>query len=213
MERDNKGRFIKGQRAWNKGLKMSERFKEACRVGHTGIVLSDYHKSNISKSNKGLNSGSHNGMYGTKYIRSSLVTCELCGEKIKSRAMGQHRLFHDPEYTQKRSDRAREYRLTQVLPNKDTLPERKLQDFLTSQNIKFIKHKTILNFCQPDIFIEPNICIFADGDYWHKRPKTTERDEYVTMKLLNNGFVVLRFWEREIHNTFKDVTDRLLRIV
>jgi very-short-patch-repair endonuclease len=33
------------------------------------------------------------------------------------------------------------------------------------------------------------------------------------MKLLDNSFVVLRFWEREIHKSFKEVEERLMRVV
>ena len=210
MERDEKGRLIKGQTAWNKGLKMSDSFRKACSEGHKGLKLSDSHKSNLSKSCQGINKGPKNGQYGDKYVHSKLVVCDLCHAEIHSRAMGQHRLHHNPEYSKKHADVARTNRLKQILPNKDTLPERKLQEFLTAKGISFTKHKTTLNFCQPDIFIEPNICIFADGDYWHKRPQTTERDEYVTMKLLENGFVVLRFWEREIHKSFEDCKSRIL---
>ena len=213
LERDDKGRFIKGSKPWNKEMEMPESFRQACSEGRKGMKLSEPHKTNISKSCKGINSGSKNGQYGDKYIHSKLVTCEICNAKIHARAMGQHRLHHDSDYVKAHADKARIGRLKQILPTKDTLPERKLQEFLTSQGVSFTKHKSILNFCQPDIFIEPNICIFADGDYWHKRPKTTERDEYVTMKLLSNRFIVLRFWEREIHKTFKDVTERLMNVV
>ena len=44
------------------------------------------------------------------------------------------------------------------------------------------KHKGVLR-AQPDIFIEPNICIFVDGDYWHCNP-----NDYVYKKKLFPGF-------------------------
>lgn len=192
---------------------MSESFRKACSEGHKGLTLSESHKTNLSKSCQGINKGSKNGQYGDRFIPSKLVKCEICGAEIHARAMGQHHLHHDPEYVKQHADRARIGRLRQILPTKDTLPERKLQELLTTKGVSFTKHKNILNFCQPDLFIEPNICIFADGDYWHKRPKTTERDEYVTMKLLDNCFIVLRFWEREIHKTFSAVEERLMRVI
>lgn len=89
-------------------------------------------------------------------------------------------------------------RLNQVIPSKDTKIEIKLQNELSKRNIKFTKHKPIIG--QPDIFIEPNICIFADGDYWHNLPTSKEKDQKITNELKNLGYKVLRFWEHEIVN-------------
>jgi len=84
-------------------------------------------------------------------------------------------------------------------------------------------HKGVLR-AQPDIFIEPNICIFVDGDYWHFNPKPhiirnehrpgykadaigpngitardkRDSDKKITNRLRHNGYTVLRFWESEI---------------
>jgi len=92
----------------------------------------------------------------------------------------------------------RNARMKQVLPNKDTSIEKKMQEKLLEENIEFEKHKSLIG--QPDIFIEPNICIFADGDYWHRRFGAKERDEYVNKKLKEQGYKVLRFWESEIND-------------
>jgi DNA mismatch endonuclease, patch repair protein len=89
-------------------------------------------------------------------------------------------------------------RLSQIIPSKDTSIEIKLQKILKKNKILFQKHKSI--FGQPDIFIQPNICIFADGCYWHKYPKGTNRDKKVNEYLKQNGYIVLRFWEHEINN-------------
>ena len=89
-------------------------------------------------------------------------------------------------------------RVKQVFPIKDTSIEIKMQNILTEHNIKFEKHKAIVG--QPDIFIEPNICIFCDGDYWHNRPGAQERDTYVNKTLKDRGYKILRFWEHDINN-------------
>lgn len=57
---------------------------------------------------------------------------------------------------------------------------------------------------QPDIFIEPNICLFIDGCYWHKCPTCgfgngRERDMFVTGELQKQGYVVIRLWEHEVN--------------
>ena len=51
-----------------------------------------------------------------------------------------------------------------------------LQNLLTVAKIKFETHRMYIKqgltiHGQPDIFIKPNICIFADGNYWHANPK------------------------------------------
>ena len=92
---------------------------------------------------------------------------------------------------------------------------------LIKRNISFQSQKTI--FGRPDIFIEPNICIFVDGDYWHANPNkysaTTvisrqhnkcakdiwKRDWEVTKKLTEQNYFVLRFWETDINNNIKNI--------
>ena len=102
-------------------------------------------------------------------------------------------------------------RRNRVFPFKDTKIEVTLQNILMGNNIKFEKHKNLIG--QPDIFIEPNICVFADGDYWHRNPlkfesdycaggwvtqKVWDKDKKITEKLQNQGYIVLRFWESQI---------------
>jgi len=61
----------------------------------------------------------------------------------------------------------------------------------------------------PLFFIEPNICIFADGDYWHNRPEAIERDKLVNKELINKGYKVLRFWENEIRSNIDNCANRI----
>jgi len=88
-------------------------------------------------------------------------------------------------------------RSKQVIPVRDTSIEVKMQTGLSRLRIPFQTHKPILG--QPDIFIEPNICIFCDGDYWHNREDNKRRDAYVDRHLTLDGYVVLRLWEHEIN--------------
>lgn len=92
--REKISKTLKGTTPWNKGLKMSKEFNEHCRQGHIGLKLSEKHKKNISLSNKGLNTGSKNGMYGNKYIHSKFINCPICSKQLKSRGLGAHLLGH-----------------------------------------------------------------------------------------------------------------------
>lgn len=96
-------------------------------------------------------------------------------------------------------ERIRKARLRQIFPSKDTVIERTMQQELTSRGLSFFKHFPILNCCQADVaFPERRIAVFCDGDYWHTRPETREKDLTQEMILSANGWRVLRFWEHEI---------------
>lgn len=72
-----------------------------------------------------------------------------------------------------------------------------IQDALKKQGIGFTpQYEWKRGFI--DIFIEPNIAIFIDGDYWHNLPNVREKDKMQDKNLVNNGFVVYRFWEHQI---------------
>jgi len=116
--------------------------------------------------------------------------------ETKAKSKKASEAFWNSEKAEGARVRLQEARLHQVIPTKDTTIEVFLQDALNEQNIIFETHKSI--FGQPDIFIEPNICIFADGDYWHNLPKSIERDVEVNRNLTVNGYVVLRFMEHQI---------------
>lgn len=99
--------------------------------------------------------------------------------------------------------------------------ERILQEKLTFMNIPFTKQKSIKlskAYHRVDLFIEPNICIEADGDFYHGCPihkpgsylvfgKPIEgirrRDIQITAELEQHGYIVLRFWEHDIHNNLE----------
>lgn len=124
-------------------------------------------------------------------------------------------------HTKKAKAIIKKKRLLQVIPTKDTSIEKKVQSFLTEKNIIFEKHKAITG--QPDIFIQPNICIFTDGCYWHGCPKCNKiqtkfadrkyRDKTITSTLSRNGYQVIRFWEHTINNDFDTVKDVITNAV
>lgn len=110
-----------------------------------------------------------------------------------------------------------EARLKQIIPTRDTVPERLLQQNLMKMNINFASHYPILG--QPDIFIEPNICIFADGCYWHGCPlhfpkrRINERDERITKELAKQNYIVLRFWEHDILNNIDNCINKITEVI
>jgi very-short-patch-repair endonuclease len=95
-------------------------------------------------------------------------------------------------------------------PKTNTSIEITLQNMLKENNIQFKIDEPILNIARPDIFIPPILCIFADGEYWHNYPEGRETDRRQTKILEENGFVVLRFWGREIHGHPKECLQKIL---
>lgn len=104
-----------------------------------------------------------------------------------------------------------------IIPFKDTKPERMMQIALSMNNIKFEKHKMITNgkgfYHQVDIFIEPNICVEVDGDYWHKRSKTMARDVIVNHELSIMGFFIIRIWESDIKKNTQQCAENIIKMI
>lgn len=100
-------------------------------------------------------------------------------------------------HSKKTIDKIKKKRTKQKFPFNNTKIEVILQKELKKENIKFRTHRYDLPGT-PDIFIEPNICIFADGDYWHSKKEQIEKDKINNKKLKEMNYVVLRFWEHEI---------------
>lgn len=121
---------------------------------------------------------------------------------------GKHLGYKRKTLSEKDREIIRENRKFRIIPKKDTKPERMMQIALSLNGIKFEKHKSILG--QPDIFIEPNVCIFVDGDYWHRLPKALLRDAEVNHKLNLLGYQVIRIWEKDIRSDANQCVIKLM---
>lgn len=110
-----------------------------------------------------------------------------------------------------------------------------LKEQLLKENIKFkFQYVVAVKKRQgwitvADFFIEPNLCIFTDGDFYHAYPgkykfdnkiiggKTAQQvwdhDFNINLELINNEYQILRFWEHEIHNNLEDCIKRIKEYV
>ena len=114
-------------------------------------------------------------------------------------------------YTKEWIEGAKERRMSQIFPIKDSLTEIKIQNYLKELKIEFYTHQrmNIDHAYQCDIFIPSmNLVIECDGTYWHSYPTGREIDHIRTKELIEKGFKVLRLWEFEIKemtlNQFKE---------
>ena len=120
-------------------------------------------------------------------------------------------------------------RAKQIVPQKDTKIELRIQDFLTALKIEFITHKymNIKHSYQCDILVPSmNLVIECDGDYFHMNPseffpndrifkngmtakEKWKLDSTRTKELLEKGYNVIRLWENKINkmnlNDFNEI--------
>ena len=136
-------------------------------------------------------------------MRIASVTCDICGK-----------IWREP------SQRMREGKTCSKTcssikgylsgDRKETSIELKLQELLTELNISFETQKPLLGITVADIFIYPNVAIFADGEYWHSEESKKIKDSEKTKKLEKHHYIVLRLLETEINNFPEKVKNILI---
>ena len=118
----------------------------------------------------------------------------------------------------KKSKEQIKHNMSQVR-NSDTALEKLLCEELIRNGVTTFTRNNKTIFGKPDIaFIARKIAIFCDGDFWHgynwakaqceiksnrefwipKIERNMQRDQEVTARLLEQGWIVLRFWGHEI---------------
>ena len=112
---------------------------------------------------------------------------------------------------------------------KDTSIELLLRRALFKQGVRYRKNvKSILG--TPDIAIKKyKLLVFCDGDFWHGREyhgvksherfwnekikRNRERDLEYTIRLRDEGWTVIRFWESEIRNDLEKCVQQIVDII
>lgn len=78
--------------------------------------------------------------------------------------------------------------------------ERRLESDLIRLNLPYKSEVRIANITIADFVLEDyRLVLYADGDYWHRRPGRLEADAMQTKKLIEAGYFVKRFWGKEIN--------------
>lgn len=205
----------------NTGKKRSEETKMKLRILNLGKRLSPETCKKMSKSRMGRRFSQET----IEKIRISNLGRKVSPETRERIRIANRKKANDPKILEK----IRQARLKQVFPTRNSKPERMMQIALSLNGIKFEKHKPILG--QPDIFIEPNICIFVDGDYWHANPDKYSPDfviakkQYRTAKeiwaydtkvnhMLNEqGYQVIRIWDHVIRKDANMCAERVIALI
>ena len=155
-----------------------------------------------------------NPFFGRKHTKESILKMSLTTEILYKEGIVKKR-YGDLNSSKRPEVRVkiRAARMKQKLPFRNTSIEIKLFAELKSRNILFQKHKSVLGRTQPDAFIEPNVCIYADGDYWHNREDTKEKDIRINELLNKKGYKVLRYWEHEINDNTEGCVDEIEEVL
>ena len=120
------------------------------------------------------------------------------------------------------------YNMRQV-KNKDSAIELTLRKELWSRGLHYRKNVKSV-YGKPDIaFIGKKIAVFCDSEFWHgydweerkkdfkshqefwipKIERNIERDREVTERLESDGWIVLRFWGKQIKKNVSVCADRI----
>ena len=121
----------------------------------------------------------------------------------------------------------------QAIKSKDTTIELSLRKALWSKGIRYRKNcKTLIG--KPDIAITKyKIAVFCDSEYWHgydwenrnqkiksnreywipKIERNMARDQEVNAALEQEGWTVIRFWERQIRKELDSCVDEVLSAI
>jgi len=202
-------------------------------VGKLNGMFGKHHteetRQQMSESHKGL-SGS---MTGHNWDQGRGVLCKKCGKihRIQTKLKGTTRPPFSEQWRQNISkstkqyylehpesiERLRQQRMQFTIRKEDTSIELLLQDELNKRIVNFQTHVPLLG--QPDIFINPTVCIFADGCYWHGCPEhfpnngKGKKDKRITEFLQKTGYIVLRFWGHEIRDNVSSCVDRIEEVM
>ena len=206
-----------------KGKKLSKEHSQKIALGNTGKRRTEEVKKKMSAGKM----GEKNPFFGKKHTEEYK---RGLSEARTGKTLGKDNPFFGKTHTEENKEIIRQTRMHTVMPKVDSKIEKTLQGLLKRKEINFEKHKPILG--QPDIFIKPNVCIFADGDYWHgwlylqgedysKQKKFNNtyfenkirRDVMVTEQLTEEGYTVLRFWEHEIEKDPGKCLQEIIKII
>ena len=117
----------------------------------------------------------------------------------------------------------------QAIKGKDTSIEIRLRKELWRRGIRYRKNSKKV-YGHPDIaFIGKKVAVFCDSEFWHgydwenkkssiqsnrdywipKIERNMERDREVNDRLISDGWIVIRFWGREIQKDVESCVDTI----
>tara|TARA_Y100000034_G_C6771249_1_gene344084 strand:- start:19 stop:774 length:756 start_codon:yes stop_codon:yes gene_type:complete len=162
----------------------------------------------------------------------SYVNCYVCNKELY---MPKHRVEKTEKFYCNHDCRKQDYgdlmnrmrkKLRQMrVSGKKTFPEQFIENLLNLLGIEYISEYEIGNFIIDFYIPSKNLCIEADGDYWHGNKDTDkyigndmqktsiDRDKRKEEFLNENGYTLMRFWETDVKNNRGYVYENIKRAV
>lgn len=226
--------FKKQHIPWNKGKQMSLKQRAKLKKSwdyEKHITIQFREKLSKSISNKWLDPEYRNKRM--KWLLNNppnkgLIMPQEIRDKISKSKRGIPNLkLKGIPRTKEVIDKIKIARARQIFLYKNSKPERMMQIALALNNINFETQKPLPG--QPDIFIEPNICVFIDGEYWHADPRIYNpedimkkgykakeiwsKDSIFNHKLNSMGYHVIRIWEKEIKIDANNCAENIIKLI
>lgn len=192
------------QRPTAKGIKRSDKSKELVRQARLGTKATPEARENMRQA-----------QLGRKHPPETLAKLKAAAQArvwTEAQIAEMQERFQSPQSWEKRKLK----RATQVLPVKNSKPERILQQWLTEQGFEFETHKQVKGVNhQWDVRVSSlNLLIEADGCRWHACPihlkawanmrekaeASSLRDQRLDAKACLLGWRVIRVWEHDLIN-------------
>lgn len=173
----------KGQIPWNKGMIYDQEWKD--KIFHEDTQIYAW--------NTGLTKDTDDRVKKASLSQTGKKKSEECKDKM---SISKTKFYQ--EYPERKKDAADGgLKGLQSQRRKVSQLEILLRNSLDKYNIPYTTHPRINRYCI-DILIEDNICVEADGKFWHSLPNIKEKDERKDTILKSLGFFVERFEEDEI---------------
>lgn len=208
-----------GKKPWSKGLTK----ETSNKIKHSSKKISETRKSMYKNGELPSLKGDKNPMFGKKPWNIGLTKY---GDKIIDEASKkQSKTMKDKWLNMSNEDKEKiitQLNSAMIQTKKPTKIENKVKLFLDEKGLKYTKNKKMYGFYVDFYLDDYNLIIECDGDYWHCNPKifngkkltksqknNIDRDGRKKSIMVENGVKLLRFWEDDIHNNFKMVTQTI----
>ena len=186
-----------------KGRDFSKEHKRKLAESQKGKHLSEETKKKLSESHRKHYKEEKNWVWKNGKVQ---INCKLCGkEKYILPSIFKPNKGHFCSY------RCNCIWTLKHMKSKDTSIEIAIEEELLKRNVPYLKQTPLEGIALVDFLLPNKIIIQCDGDYWHSKSKTKNRDINQDFILTFKGYKVYRFKESEIKKSARKCVDKIMK--